>query len=114
MTIGEMFANASIVGKLGFSVAFAPVAAAILYAVSPNERRLAWVRPLSLAALFAGLTAFMGGVAGVFEGIGNTGEPINWRAVSLGASETAISLFVPFGCLTITWLVVAFGLRRAP
>jgi hypothetical protein len=33
--------------------------------------------------------------------------------VALGASETFAGLFVSFGCLTITWLCVAVGLRRA-
>ena len=52
----DFFTNASIVGKLGVLVALFPVAAAVIYAIKPTERTLTLIRPLSLAAIFGGLT----------------------------------------------------------
>jgi hypothetical protein len=111
--VGEMFANASIVGKLGILIAFGPVVCALLYAYKPTERRLALMRPLSLAAIFGGLTSFTSGVAIVMSGISATGEVAkSWRAMVLGGAETFVALFVMFAALTIAWLLVALGMRR--
>lgn len=112
----EMFANASLFAKMGILIAFAPVVGAILYALKPSERRLALLRPLSLAALFGGLSSFTAGVIAVLQGIAATregGQPVGWHVVALGTAECFVALFVAFGCLTITWLLVTLGLRRA-
>ena len=111
--IGEMFANASIVGKLGILIAFAPLVCALVYAYKPTERRLALMRPLSLAAIFGGLASFTSGVVAVASGIAATGDvAASWRAMVLGGAETFVALFVTFGALTIAWLLVALGMRR--
>ena len=110
---GEMFSNASIVGKLGMLVALGPVAVAVLYAVRPTERRLVLMRPLTLAALFGGLTSFTSGVVAVMMGISvPTSDPGAWRTMVLGGAETVVALFVTFGALTVAWLLVALGMRR--
>lgn len=111
----EMLRNASIVGKLGVLVALAPVAVALFYAVKPSERRLALMRPLSLAAIFGGLTTFTVGLASVLQGISvtDTMDASAWRSVAAGTAESIIGAFVAFGCLTISWLLVTLGLRRA-
>jgi hypothetical protein len=108
----EFFREASIVAKLGILIAFAPVAGALLYVVGPSERRLALVRPLSLAGLFAGLSSFSSGVIGLLTGLSFTAE-IGWLRVAAGAAECVAALFISFACLTITWLLVALGMRRA-
>jgi hypothetical protein len=117
--IGEMFGNASIVAKLGMAVAVLPIGAAVLYAIKPTERTLTLVCPLSLAAVFAGLTSLTVGVASVLQGIEaghryatQSGGNIDWGIVALGASESVLGLFFACGCLTISWLFVALGLRR--
>jgi hypothetical protein len=111
--LGEMFVNASIVGKLGILIAFAPVVCAVLYAYKPTERRLALMRPLSLAAIFGGLTSFTSGVVAVASGIAATGDLSGtWRTMVLGGAETVVALFVTFGALTIAWLLVSLGMRR--
>ena len=110
----ELFGNVGIVGKLGMLVSVAPVGMALLYAVKPNEQRLALMRPLSLAALFGGLSTFAVGIASVLQGISDTGPFTvdSWRPIAAGAAETTIGLFVVFGCLTVAWLLVTVGLRR--
>lgn len=113
--VWTMFANASIVGKLGVMVALLPMAAAVVYVVKPSERTLALIRPLSLAAIFAGITTLTSGLANVLMAIGYTGEfnAGSWRNLALGSAESLIGLFVACGSLTITWLLVALGMRRA-
>lgn len=108
----ETFTHSGVLAKMGILIAFAPVVAAILYAIKPSERRLSLLRPLALAALFGGLSGFTAGIIAVFQGLAATGV-VDWRLVALGTMETFVALFIAFGCLTITWLLVALGMRRA-
>ena len=110
----DFFTNASIVGKLGVLVALFPVAAAVIYAIKPTERTLTLIRPLSLAAIFGGLTTLTSGVGNVLIAISVTRPDIDWRAVAAGTAESFFGFFAACGCLTIAWLIVALGLRRAP
>jgi hypothetical protein len=111
----EMFGNVGIFGKLGVLVSVAVVGVALLYAIKPNEQRLALMRPLSLAAIFGGLSTFTVGLALVLRGISATSSFTvdTWRHIASGTAEAIIGLFVVFGCLTIAWLLVTLGLRRA-
>ena len=108
------FGSQAIVGKLGMLVAFGTLGVAIICALKPDERRLALMRPLTLATIFAGLCSFAAGVASVLLGISATGEmsAVAWRNVAAGGAETMMPLLVAFGCLTISWLLIAVGLRR--
>lgn len=110
----EMLGNASIVGKLGVLVAAFPVVVALIYAIKPTERWLSLMRPLSLAAIFGGLTSLTVGLANVLMGVSASGtlDGPAWRAVAAGAGESIIGLFVACGCLTMAWLLVALGMRR--
>jgi hypothetical protein len=110
--IVEMVRESSILGLLGLAVSLVTVGVALAYAIRPSERTLSLMRPLTLAALFGGLSSFSVGAALVLQGI-SAEIPTNWRLVAAGASETVASLFFAFGCLTIAWLLVALGLRRA-
>jgi len=107
----DMFHQAGILAKLGILLAFAPTVAALLYAIKPSERRLAVMRPISLAAVFAGLASFTIGAIVVLQGLADTRD-VNWRIVAMGASESFVALFIAFGNLTIAWLLVALGIRR--
>jgi hypothetical protein len=110
--IVDAFNQAGILAKLGMLVALAPLGVAIRYAIAPTERRLAAMRPLTLAAIFAALTSFVVGAVNVLQGIGVTGRPIAWNNVALGAAESLVPLFIGFTVLTISWLCVAVGMRR--
>jgi ABC-type transport system involved in cytochrome c biogenesis permease subunit len=96
-------------------VSLAAVGMALIYAIKPNEQRLALMRPLSLAAIFGGLSTFTVGVVSILQGISATPSFTvdAWRHIAAGTAEAVIGLFVVFGCLTIAWLLVTVGLRRA-
>jgi hypothetical protein len=108
----EAFGHAGIVGKLGMVVGVGTVAMAAAYAIRPNEHRLALIRPLTLATIFAALFSFTVGVATVLQGISASGSAVDWRAVSAGTAESLGPLFGAFGSLTVVWILVAIGFRR--
>lgn len=111
--IVEAFNQAGLFAKLGMLVSLAPLGVAILYAIAPTERRLATMRPLSLAAIFGALTSFVVGAVNILHGIGAmTAGPIGWNNVADGAAESLVPLFIGFSVLTISWLCVALGMRR--
>ena len=107
----NVFAQASIMALLSMAVTLAPLVMGITYAIWPTEGRLALMRPLSLAGIFSGLTGFSVGLINVFAGVGSSVAPDN-RLFYLGLSESIVTLFVSFGCLTVGWLCVALGMRR--
>lgn len=110
--MGEMLSNASLVAKLSLMVPLVPMVMGILYAIRPNEARLALMRPLSLAGIFSALAGFSTGLINVL--VGASRYPETWANGStlVGLAESAVSLLVGFGCLTVAWLCVAIGLRR--
>jgi hypothetical protein len=111
---GEVLIHASVIALTCMLVPVATLATAVVYAVRPDERGLALMRPLSLASIFAAFCAFFSGAINILRGIGVSPAlaPDGWRRVALGASESLVPLFVAFGCLTVAWLVVTVGMRR--
>ena len=113
MDFASVLGNSSVIAKICMFLPVLVVGMAVVYAVHPDERRLALMRPLSLAAIFAGFFGFSLGVISILQGIGATETMAgNWRLVALAASEAIVPLFITFGCLTVSWLIVAFGMRR--
>jgi hypothetical protein len=108
----EDLGRAGGVAVLGLLVGLLPLATGLAYAVWPSEPRLALMRPLSLAAIFAALCTLVSGAAAVLRGIGATPGPISRGSVAHGMSESLIPMFVAFACLTVGWLAVAVGMRR--
>lgn len=91
-----------------------PMVMGLVYAIRPTERRLALMRPLSLAAIFAALSGVVSGLVAVLRGIGATSQfsTGSFRMIAMGLSTVLIPIFVGFGCLTVAWLLVALGMRR--
>jgi hypothetical protein len=114
MTFTDIWRESSMVALLGMLVAVGTALTAIYCAIKPDERRLALMRPLSLATIFAALATTTLGFAHVFRGISTTGDltKIAWGAVAAGAAESLIPLHVAFGCLTVAWLVLAVTMRK--
>ncbi len=86
----------------------------VVYAVRPSERRLALMRPLSLAGIFAALCDLLVGLANALRSIAATNS-LDTSSVRLGAlalSDALIPMFIAFACLTVAWLCVALGLTR--
>ena len=115
MTLREMLGQVSIFALLTVVIGFVPLVMAIVYVVKPTERRLALMRPLSLAGIFAALSGVIAGVINILRGIAATSEFSvgTFGRIAMGFSEALIPIFVGFGCLTAAWLLVAIGMRRA-
>lgn len=113
MELFKILGNASIVGLLSMLVTIFPLGAGLAYVLWPSEQRLAMMRPLSLAGLFAALCGTTLGAINVLRGFWMAEGTVDWRIVAIGSAEALVPLFLAFGCLTVAWLCVAIGFYRA-
>lgn len=111
MELLSVFREASIAALLSMLVTLLPAVAGVAYLTWPSEARLAMVRPISLAGLFAGLAGLMLGFINVLRGIW-IHESVDWKVVAVGTAEAMVPLTLAFGALTFTWLCVTIGMRR--
>lgn len=111
MELFTILRQIGILALLSLIIAMLPLAAGIAYAVRPTEARLALMRPVSLAGMFAGLAGFLAGLMAVLRPIW-LAEDVPFRLIAAGLAESLVPLFVAFGCLAVAWLCAAFGLRR--
>ena len=102
--------------KLTLAMGVVPLLMAVTYVIRPTERRLALMRPFSLAAIFGALSGAAVGFLNVLRAIGMTSDysPDFFRRMAIGASESLVPVFVGFACLAAAWLVVAVGMSRTP
>jgi hypothetical protein len=113
MEVITIFSRMGIAALLAILVSTLPVLAAGAYLFSPTERRLAMMRPISLAGIFASL-------GGTTLGAINTlrmfwiEPPREWPIFAISTAESLVPLFFGFSCLTVAWLCVAVGMRRQP
>jgi hypothetical protein len=114
MQLLEMLTQAGLVALLSLAVVPPPLVVGVLYAIRPTEARLALMRPLALASIFASLCGFLSGLVHIFHNLGVGPSPSFTNQVALGLSEALVPMFVGAGCLTVAWLCVAIGLRRHP
>ena len=109
-----VLSQASIVALASMFMGVVPLAMGIVYVIWPSEQRLALMRPLSLATIFAALSGSTLGLLNILRGIGMS-ETLTFSRVSyIGLAETLVPIFTGFGCLTVAWLCVAVGLWRRP
>lgn len=110
----ELLQNAGFFAKLTLLIALLPLGMAVAYVVRPTERRLALMRPFSLAGIFAALSGGVLGLLLVLRSIGISSDPFidSYRRMAIGASESLVLMFVGFSCLTAAWLLVAVGMSR--
>jgi hypothetical protein len=114
MDLIETFNHSGVFAKLSLLVGFVPLGVAILYMVRPLERTLAFMRPVSLAAIFAGVCGIVIGFIAILQGLSVSPNP-EWRYVYRGTSLALVPAFLNFGLLSASWLLVAVGIwRRAP
>jgi hypothetical protein len=115
MDVLDMVRQAGIVSLMTLAIDFVPLVMAAAYCLRPTDRRLALMRPLSLAGLFAALT---GGATGVLHVLRTaavapeTSENL-YRRMALGTAESLVPVAVGFVCLTAAWLLVAVGMSRS-
>lgn len=107
--------HASLFTRFGLIVSLAPLIAGIVYAVRPTERRLALMRPLSLAGIFSAVSSLLLGMANALETIAkNGGAPTAaFPPAAAMLAEAMIPSFVGFACLTVGWLCIAAAIRRS-
>ena len=112
MTLG-MLNEISLFARFGLLVGLAPLVAGIAYAIRPSEQRLALLRPLSLAAIFAAVANLLAGAANALQAIGAPSGQQTMPPAAVLLSESMIPSFIGFACLTVTWLCAAVAIRRA-
>jgi len=110
----NMLSEASLVALLSLVIGVLPMGAGLAYAVRPTEQRLALMRPLSLAGIFAGLSGSLVGAINVLALMWAVEPRVESRVLAVGAAEALVPMSVAFGSLTIAWLCAAVGLRRHP
>jgi hypothetical protein len=108
-----LFRELSVFAKLTMAFAVAVFGLAVSYAFRPSEEKLALMRPVSLAAIFATISGLFSGWIVVLVGIAATPDgrlpnPSLYR----GIAESLILGFVCFGFLAAAWLLAAVGMLR--
>lgn len=113
--MGMELTRAGGIAILGMLMGLAPLAVGVAYALWPSERRLALMRPLTLATIFAALCTLLSGFAAVFRGIAATANfsTISYQRIAPGLAEAFTPMFVGFAFLTVAWIAVAVGIRRS-
>ena len=108
-----MLRQASLFALLSLLLTFVPLVMALAYVVRPNERRLALMRPLSLAGLFAALAGTALGFINVLVSLAKRGFTVETYVITaIGSAESLAPLILGFACLTVAWLLVAAGMAR--
>ena len=110
--IGDMLSQAGIAAKVSIFMGIVPLGMGIVYAIWPTEQRLAMMRPLSLATIFAVLSGSTLGMLNVLRSMGLSETAAFSRVAAIGSAEALVPLFFGFGCLTGAWLCVALGMWR--
>ncbi len=88
---------------------------AIAFAISPAERKLAVLRPLSLATVFAVVSTTYAGLGATLVHVAEGGKvPPDQLFSSLvaGLAEATVPGIVAFAVLSLAWVMVAVGMRR--
>ena len=110
----EVFRQAGIAALLAMFVAILPIFAGLAYLIRPSEQRLAFMRPLSLAALFAGLSGLCLGLINILKYYWMSESEISMRIMAVGVAESLTSLLLAFASLTFAWLCVAVRFWKQP
>lgn len=87
--------DAPLFGLLGLVISALPLLAGVWYAIRPDERGLALMRPLPLSAIFASVSNLLPGVANGLHAVGATSatNPFRRRQRRLASARSRISRF---------------------
>jgi hypothetical protein len=112
----EILSQIGPLAKLSMLVSLVPLGVAIAYLVRPTERTIMFMRPVSLATIFAAICSFAVGAAlmcQVLEATAPSGADM--PRLYAGLAEICVPVIVGFGFLAVSWLLIAAGmLRRTP
>jgi thiamine transporter ThiT len=103
--------GASYAAILGMIISLLPALAGAWFAIRPSERLLSYMRPLSLAGIFAALCTISLGMTN--GAVGLSRQPRFSPEMLLGGiAEVFAAAAVSFAFLTVAWICVAIGMRR--
>lgn len=87
----------------------------VRFAIAADARRLAMLRGLTWAQVFAVGSGVASNVLAVMWNVGRTtdDEPVLPR-ILIGLGEALTPAVLGLSMLTITWILITFGLRRTP
>jgi hypothetical protein len=107
-------AGASYASLLGLMICLAPMVAGVWFAISPNERLLALMRPLTLAALFSAACGVALALTSGFRFLADANALDQDRLIVAAAvmNEGLAPVAASFACLAVGWVCVAIGMRR--
>ena len=89
------------------------LAVAVSFAVTPTERKLSMIRPLSLATVFSVLGGIAADLGATMKALSSSPEYMASPAALLaGIGESMVPGILGFTLLSLAWLVAAAGLRR--
>ena len=113
MDLLVLFHELSIFARLTTAVSIATFGLAVSYALRPTERKLLLMRPISLSAIFAAVSALLSGGVQILAGIAATPEgQLHRPSLYRGIAEALMLGFVCFGFLAAAWLLAAVGMLR--
>lgn len=108
-------AGAGSASLFGLFICFVPMVFCAWFAMRPSERRLAFIRPLTLMGALSAVCNFVlalaNGARAVSAMNGLDLEAI--RRVGAVLSEGLAPVVASFGCLTVAWACVVIGMRRS-
>lgn len=109
----EALRNASLASLLGLLISAAPLVMAVSFAFWPSERKLALMRPLSLAGTYAAIANILLGLLNGLVGLRPAAaETAVVQGVAVALAEGVVPAFVAFALLAAAWVCVALGMRR--
>ena len=111
MEFFRIVSNMGIAAVVSILVSALPMLAGAAYMFAPTERRLALVRPISLAGIFASLGGTTLGAINTLRMFW-TQPPRETRIIAIASAESLVPLFFGFSCLMVCWLCVTVGMRR--
>ena len=115
MDLFEMLRQMGPAALVSMFMGIVPLGFGILYAARPSEHRLALMRPLSLAAIFAAIHGTALGFVNSFIYVANRPpQTFLTPPVLVGLAESLSTLVFDFGCLMLAWVCVAIGQWRRP
>jgi hypothetical protein len=109
----DLFLEISLFAKLTMAVAIVAFGLAVSHVVRPTAQKLALMRPVSLASIFATISGLLGGWIAVLAAIPATPDGHLLTAnIYQGIAESLVVGFVSFGLLAVAWLLVAVAVMR--
>lgn len=112
----DVLRNLGIAAHLALVISALPMALGLAFLLWPNERKLALMRPLSMAGTFAAVCNVLLGLANSLIGMSRApaGELLSFQRTAAGLAEATAAGFLSFACLAVAWLFVAVGMRKLP